>query len=71
MFQPGNVMIVPGSSFSCGYTIESIAGLLMIEPIPQLDGESGARARSALASGALHFVKIPEISCVSASYLVF
>jgi hypothetical protein len=28
---PGNTMIVPGSSFRCGFTIESIAKLLMIE----------------------------------------
>jgi hypothetical protein len=35
----------------------------MIEPIPPLDGETGARARSAYASYTLYFTNIPEISC--------
>jgi hypothetical protein len=46
-------MIAPGSSFSCGFAIESIAKLLMIEPIRQLGGKTGARARSALQGEAL------------------
>jgi hypothetical protein len=55
-------MIVPGSSFRCGFAIESIAKLLMIEQIPQLDGEIGARARSARAGYTLYFANIPRIS---------
>jgi hypothetical protein len=34
----------------------------MIEQIPQLDGETGARARSAWAGYTLHFANIPGIS---------
>jgi hypothetical protein len=35
----GNAVIVPGSLFRCGFVIEQI---------PQLGGETGTRARSAL-----------------------
>jgi hypothetical protein len=54
-------MIVPGSLFRCGLAIESIAQLLMIEPIPQLDDEIGARARSAGVGNTLYFANGPEI----------
>jgi hypothetical protein len=40
-------MIVPGSSFRCGFAIELTGGLLMIEKIQQLGGKTGSRARSA------------------------
>jgi hypothetical protein len=33
----------------------------MIEPIPQLDGETGARARSAYSGDTLFFTNIPGI----------
>ena len=33
----------------------------MLEPIPQLDDEIGARARSARVGNALWFANIPEI----------
>jgi hypothetical protein len=56
-------MIVPGSSFRCGFAIESIAKLLMIEQIPLLDGETGARARSASVGYRLYFANIPVIAC--------
>jgi hypothetical protein len=50
MFHPGNAMIALGSLFRCGLVIESIASkLLVIEQIPQLEGETGASARSALS----------------------
>jgi hypothetical protein len=34
--------------------------LLMIEPIPQLDDEIGAKARSAWVGNTLRFANIPE-----------
>ena len=52
-------MIVPRSLFRCGFAIESIAKLLMIEHIPQLDDEIGAGARSARVGNALYFANIP------------
>jgi hypothetical protein len=64
-------MIAPGSSFSCGFAIESIAKLLMIEPIPQLGGETGARARSALLDDTLYFAYSPEIAHKNRKLLFF
>ncbi|MEJ2694967.1 MAG: hypothetical protein P8166_18635 [Candidatus Thiodiazotropha sp.] len=58
---PGSAMIVQSSLFRCGFTIESIATLLMIEQIPQLDDEIGARARSAWVGNTLRFANIPGI----------
>jgi hypothetical protein len=42
----------------------------MIEQIPQLDGEIGARARSARAGYTLYFANIPRISNKTESYLI-
>jgi len=55
-------MTAPGSPCRCGAAVESIAKPLMIEQIPWLAGESGARARSARVSDTLFFVNIPGIS---------
>ena len=58
---PGNAMIVPRSLFRCGFALESIAKLLMIEPIPQQDDEIGTRVRSARLDHTLSFADIPGI----------
>jgi hypothetical protein len=55
-------MTAPGSSRRYGAAVESIAKPLMIQQIPWLAGESGARARSARVSDTLFFVNIPGIS---------
>ncbi len=34
----------------------------MIEQIPQMDGETGARAHSAMPGNILHFANIPKFS---------
>jgi hypothetical protein len=47
-----NAMIAPRSLFRCGFVIESI---------PQLDDEIGARARSARAGNTLYFANITGI----------
>jgi hypothetical protein len=41
--------------------MEPIAQLLMIEPIPQLDDEIGARARSAGLGNTLYFANSPVV----------
>jgi hypothetical protein len=55
---PGNAMIVPGSSFSCGFVIESI---------PPLDGEG----RSAWSGDTLYFTHIPGMSFINYWFVIF
>jgi hypothetical protein len=64
-------MIVPGSRFRCGFTIESIASLLVIEQIPQLGGKIDARARSAWVGYTLYFANIPEITNKNLKFRLF
>jgi len=47
--------------FRCGFAIESIALAIEIVPIPPLDDEIGARARSARVVNTLYFADIPGI----------
>ena len=54
-------MSVPRSLFRCGFAIESIASLLMIEQISQLEDKIGARARSARVGNTLYFANVPGI----------
>jgi hypothetical protein len=60
---------VLGSSFRDGFAIELIAW--MIEQIPQLDGESGARACSAWVGYSLYLANIPEITCKNLKLVSF
>jgi hypothetical protein len=64
-------MIAPRSSFRCGFAIESIAQLLMIEQIPQLGGEIGARARSARIGNTLYFANISGTSNKNNALILF
>jgi hypothetical protein len=43
----------------------------MIEQIPQLGGEIGARARSAWVGYTLYFANIPEITCKNLKLINF
>jgi hypothetical protein len=43
----------------------------MTEPIPQLDDEIGARARSARVGNTLYFANIPEIINKNSPLIVF
>jgi hypothetical protein len=43
----------------------------MIEQIPQLDGETGARARSASVGYTLYFANIPEITIKNLNLVYF
>jgi hypothetical protein len=54
-------MIAPESSSSFGFAIESTASYLIMQ-IPQLDGETGARASSVWVGYALRLTNIPEIT---------
>ncbi len=54
-------MSVPRSLFRCGFAIESIASLLMIEQISQLEDKIGARARSARVGNTLYFANVSGI----------
>jgi hypothetical protein len=54
-------MIVPSSLFRCVWAIESIALLLMIEPIPLLDDEIDATAGSGWGGNTFYFANIPGI----------
>jgi hypothetical protein len=45
--------------------------LLMIEQIPQLDGETGTRARSVWAAYTLCFANIPITTWKAMNYFIF
>jgi hypothetical protein len=56
---------------TCSPTAKINSKLLMIEQIPQLDGETGARARSASVGYTLYFANIPVVTSKNISLVNF